>query len=173
MSRQVGRGRLCTPPRHPRASRGTDRKATCLLVVNRERDCGYSLQALLPDGTAHTFSGLSGATFARTVNRVTERKVRLPASAEAEGSTIPKARPTLVTGDPGARGRHGATDRRVAGLEAEVVKLGARCRAREHALERISGALLTLRRANRALTEENSLLRLELECLRGNAPART
>lgn len=64
-------------------------------------------------------------------------------------------------------------DARVARLEAEVLKLGGRCRAREHALERLSGAVFTLRRANRALTEENSIRRLELERLRGQAAART
>jgi hypothetical protein len=105
---------------------------------------------------------------------VTECAVSIAGDAKAEGSTITsQARTTLVTGDPGARDRSGAADTRVARLEAEVEKLGGRCRAREHALERLSGAVLTLRRANRALTEENSLLRLELKHLRGKAAART
>ncbi|MGZ6589088.1 MAG: hypothetical protein ACXVHX_33035 [Solirubrobacteraceae bacterium] len=116
---------------------------------------------------------MSLATLARTIKRVTQRAIRLSACAEAAGSTMTQARPTLVTGDPAARDRPDAADTRVAHLEAEVLKLGGRCRAREHALERLSGAVLTLRRANRALTEENSILRLELEHLQGKAPART
>lgn len=52
---------------------------------------------------------------------------------------------------------------RVARLQMEVKKLERRCRAREHALERLSAALTTVRNANQALSEENSLLRLEVE----------
>ena len=78
----------------------------------------------------------------------------------------------LVTDDPRARDRAGVTDARVARLEAEVLKLEGRCRAHVHALDGLSGAVLTLRRANRALNEENSLLRSELARLRGQATAR-
>ncbi len=48
-------------------------------------------------------------------------------------------------------------------LQLELKKLEGRCRARELALERLSAALSILRTANRALSEENSLLRLEVE----------
>ncbi len=51
----------------------------------------------------------------------------------------------------------------VARLQMALKKLDRRCRAREHALERLTAALLALRKANRALSEENSLLRLEVE----------
>ena len=145
----------------------------CLLAIKRERDCRYTLHTLLPDGTAPPLSRLPCRTLARTIKRVFQRAVPLQATAEAAESTITQARPTLVTGDPGARDRPDATDARVAHLEAEVLKLGGRCRAHEHALECLSRAVLTLRRANRALTEENSILRLELERLRGRAVART
>ena len=154
-----------------------------LLARNQtRRDCRYTLHTLLPDGTAPPFSGLPCRTLARTIKRVFQRAVPSQATAEAAESTITQARPTLVTGDPGARDRPDATDARdrpdatdarVAHLEAEVLKLGGRCRAHEHALECLSRAVLTLRRANRALTEENSILRLELERLRGRAVART
>jgi hypothetical protein len=79
----------------------------------------------------------------------------------------------LVTDDPRARDRPDVTDARVARLEAEVLKLEGRCRAHVHAMEGLSGAVLTLRRAHRALNEENALLRLELAHLRGQATART
>ena len=158
---------VCAMCAHPRIPGNGSGRANCLLAIKRERDCRCALHTLPAEGTAHPFSGLSGATISRTVKRVTERRARLPACAEAEGSAIVRARPAFVTGNPGAGDRAGATDTRVAGLEAEVVKLGGRCRAREHALERLSGALLILRQANRSLSEENSLLRLELACLRG------
>jgi hypothetical protein len=79
----------------------------------------------------------------------------------------------LVTDDPRARDRPDVTDARVARLEAEVPRLEGRCRAHVHALEGLSGAVLAVQRANRALNEENSLLRLELARLRGQATART
>ncbi len=58
----------------------------------------------------------------------------------------------------------------VSGLEADVRKLGRRCAAREQAIESLSAAVIALRRANRALSEELSLLRLEIERLRADAP---
>ncbi len=58
----------------------------------------------------------------------------------------------------------------VAGLEADVRKLGRRCLAREQAIESLSAAVIALRRANRALSEELSLLRLEIERLRPHEP---
>lgn len=79
----------------------------------------------------------------------------------------------LVTDDPRARDRPDVTDARVARLEAEALRLEGRCRAHVHALEGLSGAVLGLQRANRALNEENSLPRLELARLRGQATART
>lgn len=60
----------------------------------------------------------------------------------------------------------------VAGLEADVRKLGRRCLAREQAIESLSAAVIALRRANRALSEELSLLRLEIERLRAHEPNR-
>lgn len=97
---------------------------------------------------------------APTIERVTQQQVRLPTDAETAGATIVRTRPTL---DAGGREAADRPDIRVARLEAEVRKMAERARAREHALEHLSGAVLTLRHANRALTEENSLLRLELE----------
>ena len=45
----------------------------------------------------------------------------------------------------------------------EVRRLLRRCRQHEHAVERLSNAVLILRRGNDALREENRLLRTELE----------
>ncbi len=73
--------------------------------------------------------------------------------------TVPHQRLTLAT--PHRKADAGGAH--VARLHMEVKKLEGRCRAREHALERLSAALITLRKANRALSEENSLLRLEVE----------
>jgi uncharacterized coiled-coil protein SlyX len=58
----------------------------------------------------------------------------------------------------------------IAGLEADVRKLGRRCLAREQAIESLSSAVMALRRANRALSEELSVLRLEIERLRAYEP---
>jgi hypothetical protein len=57
----------------------------------------------------------------------------------------------------------------VARQQVALKRLEARCCARELALERLSAALSILRSANRALTEENALLRLEVERLKGHA----
>jgi chromosome segregation ATPase len=62
---------------------------------------------------------------------------------------------------------------RYAELEQEVARLTGRCRAREHALEHLSVAVTKLRRANGALSEENSLLRLEVERLQAREAARS
>ncbi len=50
----------------------------------------------------------------------------------------------------------------VADLEAEVLRLAKRCRAHENALAKMAGALQALRQANRALNEENVLLRQQI-----------
>jgi hypothetical protein len=57
------------------------------------------------------------------------------------------------------------------GVEDDVWKLVKRCRARERAVEHLSAAVVRLRRANGALTEENALLRLEIERLEARANA--
>lgn len=106
--------------------------------------------------------GLCYATAARTIDPMTQPAAR-PAHTEATGTTTTQATPTLVTDDRKACDRPDSTDTHAARLEAEVLKLQGRCRAHEHALECLAGAVLALRRANRALTEENSILRLELE----------
>jgi hypothetical protein len=54
------------------------------------------------------------------------------------------------------------TDGGLALLEKELVALRKRCRARELALGSMAGAVNTLRRANRALNEENALLRQQI-----------
>jgi hypothetical protein len=73
--------------------------------------------------------------------------------------TVPHQDLTLVTPQPPAD----AGGANFARLHMEVKKLEGHCRAREHALERLSAALITLRNTNRALSEENSLLRVEVE----------
>lgn len=45
----------------------------------------------------------------------------------------------------------------------EVHRLLRRCKQHEHAVERLSNAVVILRRGNDALREENRLLRVELE----------
>jgi chromosome segregation ATPase len=50
----------------------------------------------------------------------------------------------------------------VPGDRSDVRKLGTRRNQHEHALERMSSAVLILRRGNLALKEENASLRLEL-----------
>jgi regulator of replication initiation timing len=58
-------------------------------------------------------------------------------------------------------------------MEDELARLRHRCRAREEALEHLSAAVITLRRANCALSEENSLLRVEVERLQGRTADNT
>jgi hypothetical protein len=50
----------------------------------------------------------------------------------------------------------------VADLEAEVLRLAKRCHAHENALAKMAGAVQALRQANRALNEENVLLRRQI-----------
>ena len=71
---------------------------------------------------------------------------------------------TLVTGEHDRRRRSDGrpTDDGMARLEKELVMLRKRCRARELALVSMAGAVSTLRRANRALNEENALLRQQI-----------
>jgi hypothetical protein len=57
-------------------------------------------------------------------------------------------------------------DTEVPRVKDGVRKLGAHRAAHEHALERMSSAVLVLRRGNLALKEENASLRLELARLR-------
>jgi predicted RNase H-like nuclease (RuvC/YqgF family) len=58
--------------------------------------------------------------------------------------------------------RAGADHGHVAQLEDEVLRLGKRCRAHENALAKLAGAVQTLRNANRALNDENVLLRQQI-----------
>jgi hypothetical protein len=58
-------------------------------------------------------------------------------------------------------------------LEQELHKLRKRCRARELALASVAGAVSTLRRANRALNDENVLLRQQVAELGERAAGRT
>ena len=53
----------------------------------------------------------------------------------------------------------------------EVRRLLRRCSQHEHAVERLSNAVMILRRGNDALREENRLLRLELERRDRSQPA--
>ena len=64
-----------------------------------------------------------------------------------------------------------ATDGGRSLLEEELLMLRKRCRARELALASIAAAVGTLRRANRALSDENVLLRQQVAELRERASA--
>ena len=66
-----------------------------------------------------------------------------------------------------------ATDGGLAVLEDELLELRKRCRARELALARMAGAVSTLRGANRALNDENVLLRQQVAELGKRASRRT
>ena len=73
--------------------------------------------------------------------------------------------------DPCRRGEASATQGGPAGLEKELLMLRKRCRARELALASMAGAVSTLRRANRALSDENTLLRQQVSELRERSSA--
>jgi len=73
--------------------------------------------------------------------------------------------------DPSRHPHQRAVDSRVAVLEEELLKLRKRCRARELALAGMAGAVDTLRRANRALNDENGLLRQQVAELKERVPA--
>lgn len=78
--------------------------------------------------------------------------------AHGAPSTI-RVMPGPENADPAWHIQRQAVDRRVALLEEDLLKLRKRCRAHELALARMAGALTTVRRANRALSDENRLLR--------------
>jgi len=63
-------------------------------------------------------------------------------------------------------------DGRIALLENELLRVRKRCRARELALASMAGAVNTLRRANRALNDENVLLRQQVAELNGRGSNR-
>ena len=102
-----------------------------------------------------------------------KRAASLATHSQATPSTITRARPTSAGLNGEIRDRPDSTDAHIDRLERQIRKLGTRCRARERALEHLSDAVRALRRANRALTDENAILRLELEQLRGTAAAGT
>ena len=58
-------------------------------------------------------------------------------------------------------------------LQEELLRLRKRCRGRELALASVAGAVSTLRRANRALNDENVLLRQQVAELGERASRRT
>ena len=58
-------------------------------------------------------------------------------------------------------------------LEEELLELRKRCRARELALASVASAVTTLRRANRALNDENVLLRKQVAELLQERASRT
>ncbi len=66
-----------------------------------------------------------------------------------------------------------ATDGGLALLEEELLELQKRCRARELALARMASAVSTLRRAYRALNDENVLLRQQVVELLEERASRT
>lgn len=78
-------------------------------------------------------------------------------SLQAENARLLAAAPAVVRRDDRDTDPH---------VRDEVRKLGAQRCAHEHALERISYAVLVLRRGNLALKQENASLRLELASLR-------
>jgi hypothetical protein len=65
-----------------------------------------------------------------------------------------------------------AADGGLALLEEELLELRKRCRARELALASVAGAVNTLRRANRALNDDNVLLRQQVAELQGERASR-
>ena len=74
-------------------------------------------------------------------------------------AVIDRTRPGAEQDDRSRPSEDHATDGGLALLEDELLKLRKRCRARELALARMASAVSTLRRANRALNDENVLLR--------------
>ena len=106
---------------------------------------------------------LSGVTspLALLRMRLVNRIAQVPAAGTGDSSVADRGA-RWHTGErsgpePGL-GRSDAT-----ALQHEVERLRARCRAHEHALERLSAAVLRLRQAHVALFEENTVLRRELE----------
>jgi hypothetical protein len=79
-------------------------------------------------------------------------------SLHAENARLLAAAPAVMRRDD--------RDTEVPRVSDEVRKLGAQRCAHEHALERMSCAVLVLRRGNLALKQENTSLRLELASLR-------
>ena len=89
------------------------------------------------------------------------KHLALATAAEAAGAA-PSVAPGSRDGASAWPIRPHAIDGRVAIVDEELSKLRRRCRARELALASMAGAVATLRRANRALTDENTLLRQQV-----------
>ena len=114
--------------------------------------CTSGRRTIPTDGSSHPLLGLMGKALVATIDPVGQ-------------TTLPQHElpPVIAQRKADAAGAH------VARLHVALKRLETRCCARELALERLSAALSILRSANRALTEENSLLRLEVERLKGHA----
>ncbi len=87
------------------------------------------------------------------------------------GPVSDRAAPQADKDDRCRRGEPSATESGSAGLEKELLMLRKRCRARELALASMAGAVGTLRHANRALSDENTLLRQQVSELRERSSA--
>lgn len=95
------------------------------------------------------------------------------AAPDAEAAPVHvSVTPRSDSDDPSWHSQGRAIDGCVARMEEELVKLRKRCRARELALERMARAVATLRLANRALNDENGLLRQQVAELHEQASSR-
>lgn len=119
----------------------------------------------------YPFSGVR-AGFNMSMNRP-KHLALATAAADAEAAPVHiSVTPRSDNDDPPWHSQARATDGCVAPLEEELVKLRKRCRARELALERMARAVATLRVANRALNDENGLLRQQVAELHEQASSR-
>lgn len=106
------------------------------------------------------------------MNRANHPALALSAGdTEAAASTDGTA-PGRGRDDRGQPARRAAIDGRPALVEQELLKLRKRCRGRELALARMAGAITMLRRANRALNDENVLLRRQVAELKERASSK-
>ena len=153
-----GAGHLGRPPGFLVAPHSTPGAAASGCRALAQISLGCPLRTITTDSIDHPFWGARG----RFNTRMNHSNHQASATSAGDSGLVAVIDRTPLGAEQDDRCRPSedhATDGGLALLEDELLKLRKRYRARELALARMASAVSTLRRANRALNDENVLLR--------------
>ena len=139
--------------------------------TDHARSLGCHTETITKGSTNYPYLGVR-ARFNRTMDRAKHLASAAAADAAQAASSVLRVVPGSGHDGPSSPIEGRSIDSRVALVDEELSKLRKRHRARELALAQMAGALATLRRANRALTDENALLRQQVAELKERPPRR-